>query len=106
MDLGRLLRNLWAARKRPRWWLAMAVALASDALSFGLELLTLGLGEPAQLAVDFGTALVLALILGWRWSLLLPLGVEAVPALALFPTWALAVAALAATDAAPERPQP
>lgn len=91
-------KNLLAAWKRPRWRWAFAAALVSDAISFGLEFLSLGLAEPPQLAVDFLTAAALVFLLGFRWGLALPLFAEAFPATSAFPSWALAVAAFAALE--------
>jgi hypothetical protein len=76
----------------------MAVALLSDAVSFGLQFFSLGLAEIPQLAVDLVTAVALVLLLGFRWGLALALIVEAFPVTAAFPSWALAVAAQAAFE--------
>ena len=40
----------------------------------------------------------LAIVLGFRWPLFLALAIEVVPALQLFPSWTLAVAAMATTE--------
>jgi len=101
MGAKTLLGNYAAVWKRRRWRTAMAVALASDALSFGLEFLSLGLAEIPQLAVDLATAVAIFLLLGFRWGLLAPLVIEAFPAMSAFPSWALAVAAYAALEPAP-----
>jgi hypothetical protein len=95
--VGRL-KSFFAVWRRRRWRIALAVALASDALSFGLEAFSLGLAEPLQIAVDAATALLVSLLIGFRWSLAIPLAIEAVPGLAVFPTWAAALAALAALE--------
>jgi hypothetical protein len=98
------LAAVWGRR---RWRAALAAALVSDALSFGLEFLSLGLAEPVQVALDLVTALLIFALLGFRWGLLIPLALEAIPALAAFPTWFLAVAAYAALDReAPAPPAP
>ena len=81
-----------------RWQGAMGLAVVSDAASFGLEAFGLGLGMVLQVGVDLATAALLILILGFRWTLAVPLVVEAIPGLALFPTWTLAVAAYAAIE--------
>lgn len=70
-------------------WPALAVALLSDVLSVGFELI-----PPLQLALDIVTALALWALCGWRWPLLPALIVEAIPGLALFPTWTLVVGTL------------
>lgn len=98
MGLKGILSKLASAWGRRRWRAALAAALVSDGLSFGLEFLSLGLAEPVQLALDLLTALLIFILLGFRWGLLLPLVLEAIPALAAFPSWALAVAAHAALD--------
>jgi len=68
---------------------ALAVALTSDLLSVGFEFV-----PPAQLALDGVTALLLWALCGWRWPMLPALIVEAIPGLALFPTWSLVVGTL------------
>jgi hypothetical protein len=92
------IRNFVAAFRQARWRWAMAAALVSDAVSFGLQFFSLGLAEIPQLAVDLVTAAVLVFLLGFRWSLALALVVEAIPITAAFPSWALAVAAQAALE--------
>jgi hypothetical protein len=77
---------------RRRKILAFAIAALSDAISIPAEL-----APPLQWTIDGLTALVLLAVLGWRWSLLPVLVVEAVPVLGMFPTWTLAVSALIAT---------
>jgi hypothetical protein len=77
---------------RKRMALAFFVAAASDAASILAETI-----PPLQLAIDGMTALVLLLILGFRWQFLPAVVVEAVPGLAIFPTWMAAVIAIAAT---------
>lgn len=79
-----------ARTSRKRALLALFLALASDALSVAFELL-----PPVQIGIDLVTALALFAVLGFRWPLLPALVVEAIPGLSLFPTWTLAVGALA-----------
>lgn len=103
------LRAAWTTLKRPRWAGSMALAVASDVLSFGLDALGFGLGMIVQEGVDLLTALGLIFLLGFRWTLAIPLVVEAFPGLALFPTWTLAVAFYAAAekeDPAPDKTVP
>ena len=88
-----LFQNLLAAWKYPRWRWALLVGLLSDALGFGVALI-----PPAQWLLDAVTALVLFGVLGFRWSLLSALAIEAVPGLQLFPAWTLVVAALASME--------
>ncbi len=77
---------------RRRKILAFAIAALSDAISIPAEL-----APPVQWAVDVVTAFALFAVMGWRWTLLPVLVVEAVPLLGMFPTWTLAVSALIAT---------
>ena len=91
--LKNLFQNLLAAWKSPRWRWALLAALLSDALDFGVALI-----PPAQWLLDAVTAVVLFVVLGFRWSLLGALAIEAVPGLQLFPAWILVVAALASTE--------
>ena len=53
---------------------------------------------PVQWLLDAVTAAALFVVLGFRWPLLPALAVEVVPALQLFPTWTLVVAAMASTE--------
>ncbi len=80
------------AWKLPRWRWALLIAVASDALAFGVVLF-----PPAQWLLDAVTAAALLFVLGFRWQLFVALAVEAIPALELFPAWALAVLAMAGT---------
>ena len=94
--------NVGVSLAQRRWQGAMGLAVVSDAASFGLDAFGMGLGLIVQVGVDLSTALLLILILGFRWTLAVPLVVEAVPGLALFPTWTLAVAFYAAAESAPD----
>jgi hypothetical protein len=71
--------------------LAFAIAAISDLASIGAELV-----PPVQWSIDVVTALLLFVVLGWRWIILPGLVAEAMPGLALFPTWILVVASIAA----------
>jgi hypothetical protein len=75
---------------RTRVALAFVVAAASDLASSGTVFM-----PPVQWAVDLVTALLLFIILGWRWALLPGFIAEAIPGLAVFPVWTLVVAAVA-----------
>ncbi len=88
-----LVRSLLVAWKVPRWRRALVVAALSDALGFGVML-----WPAAQWLLDGLTAAVLFMMLGFRWSLLAALAIEAVPVLELFPAWTLVVAAQAAVE--------
>jgi hypothetical protein len=88
-----LVQSLLVAWKIPRWRRALLVAVLSDALGFGTVLM-----PPVQWLLDVVTAGLLFAVLGFRWSLMAALAVEAVPVLELFPAWSLVVAALAAVE--------
>lgn len=79
------------AKSRAVYLAALAAAGLSDALSIGVEFL-----PPVQIAIDLATALVIWALLGWRWTMLVALVAEAIPGLALFPTWLLVVLAYGA----------
>jgi hypothetical protein len=79
-----------AGPSKTRSVLAFLVAAASDVVSAGTELV-----PPVQWAVDVTTALLLFGLLGWRWMLLPGLVAEAIPGVAVFPTWILVVASVA-----------
>jgi hypothetical protein len=68
---------------------ALGVAAVSDAIS-----IFAAFAPPVQWTVDAVTAIALFVLLGFRWPLLPVLVVEAVPGVAMFPTWLLAVAVL------------
>ena len=69
--------------------LAFAIAGISDGISMWTEF-----APPVQWAIDFGTAFLLFLVIGWRWFLLPALIMEAIPGVALFPTWVMVVASV------------
>ena len=99
--LQNLIQNFRMAWKIPRWRWALLVALASDAVGFGVALL-----PPVQWSVDAVTAVALLAVLGFRWGLLGALAIEVVPVLQLFPAWTLVVAALAGTEKQQVLPDP
>jgi hypothetical protein len=90
---SKYLQQFLAAWKLPRWRWALVMALLSDSLGLGVAMM-----PPLHWALDAITAVALLTILGFRWSLLGALAIEAVPALQLFPAWTLVVAALASTE--------
>jgi hypothetical protein len=75
---------------RRRLAAAFVVAAVSDVISYWTELV-----PPVQWAVDLVTALLLFVILGWRWAILPGLLAEAIPGVAAFPVWVLVVASVA-----------
>jgi hypothetical protein len=76
---------------RIRW--ALVIALVSDALGFAVVMV-----PPLQWLLDAITAAALLMVLGFRWSLLIALAIEVIPAVELFPAWTLVVLALMSSD--------
>ena len=75
---------------KKRLALAFAIAGISDAIgAFAAPL------PPIVWVVDFGTALVLFMMLGRQWLLLPGLALEAIPGLGALPLWLLVVGAIA-----------
>ena len=72
-----------------RLLLAFAIAGGSDLLSS-----VLAFAPPLEWGLDFTTAFMLFIVLGWQWMLLPGLIFEAIPALAIFPFWVMVVAAI------------
>lgn len=72
--------------------MAFAVAALSDVLA-----VLATLAPPLEWTLDLVTALVLFILLGWRWLLLPALIMEAIPGLWVFPFWVLVVGAIAVT---------
>lgn len=62
--------------------------------------------SPFDAVLDVATALGLLLVLGFRWRLLAGLVVEAIPGLALFPTWSALVITLPVKEAEEEGERP
>jgi hypothetical protein len=75
---------------RARFAAAFAVAVVSDFLSAWAEFVL-----PLQWALDLLTAGTLFLVLGRQWMILPGLIAEAIPGLAIFPSWVLVVASVA-----------
>lgn len=67
---------------------AFVVSAISDAVSAAAEFV-----PPVEIAVDLVTALLLWMLLGWRWVMLPAFIAEAIPGLAMFPTWLLVTTA-------------
>jgi hypothetical protein len=53
-----------------------------------------GAASPFELALDATTALVILLIVGFKWRLAIALALELVPGVDLFPTWTAVVLSL------------
>jgi hypothetical protein len=74
-----------------RFGLAVAIAVVSDLASTSTEFM-----PPLQVGIDLATAGLLYLALGRSWFLLTGLVAEAIPGVALFPSWILVVSAVGA----------
>lgn len=72
-----------------RFTAAFAVAAVSDFLSAWAEIVL-----PLQWMLDLLTAGVLFMILGRQWMILPGLIAEAIPGIAIFPSWILVVASI------------
>jgi hypothetical protein len=92
-SMAQIGKNLAAAWKKRGWRWAIAIAVLSDALGFGVAW-----WPPLQWSIDAITALALFIALGFRWGLIPALVVEVIPGLQLFPAWTLAVIAMAAAE--------
>lgn len=79
------------ARSQARYVGAIVVAAASDVLSAVFVFI-----PPVEVAIDLLTALTIWWLMGWRWAMLIPLIAEAIPGVAVFPTWFVVVLALGA----------
>jgi len=85
------IHNFRKAWKNQRLRRALVIAVVSDILGFAVVLF-----PPVQWALDAVTALLLLVVLGFRWQLLIALAIEVIPMLELFPAWTLVVFAIAA----------
>jgi len=74
--------------------LALMVAAGSDVVSIWMTFM-----PPIQFGIDIITALLLFMILGWRWMMLPAFIAEAIPGLGVFPIWVLVVASIGAWGA-------
>lgn len=73
-----------------RLGLALAIAAIADVVGIFVT------GAPPLVwAVDLVTAILLFMVLGWRWLLLPGIIMEAVPGVSIMPLWVLVVAAIA-----------
>ena len=73
-----------------RLGLALAIAAIADVVGAFVTL-----APPIVWTVDLATALLLFLVLGWRWLLLPGIIMEAIPGVSVMPLWVLVVAAIA-----------
>jgi len=88
---------------------AVAVAGASDLarVVFAPAFME-GAGSPLDIGLDAATALVILLLVGFKWRLAIALAAELVPGVALFPSWTAVVLSLPSSETkqlerAPER---
>ncbi len=89
------------SRSRRRW--ALGVAALVDALQLGLfPAFVGGAAEPPDLVADSVAAVVLLLILGFKWRLVMGFVAELVPGLDLFPTWTAVVLSIPVETEAPK----
>jgi rfaE bifunctional protein nucleotidyltransferase chain/domain len=87
-------KRFWDLLKaRGPWPKALMLAVVSDIFSSGLAFT-----GPMQLGVDLLTALAIFALLGLRWTLFIPIFIEAIPGLAVFPVWTLAIGAMMALE--------
>jgi len=75
--------------KPTRWAIALLIAVVADAVSFVTSFSLF-----PQLGVDLAAALLIWMVLGWRWTFLFALIPEALPVVSVFPAWTLVVLAL------------
>jgi uncharacterized membrane-anchored protein YitT (DUF2179 family) len=78
------------ALSKQRLGLALAIAAIADILGAFVTL-----APPMVWAVDLVTAILLFMVLGWRWMLLPGIIMEAIPGVSVMPLWVLVVAAIA-----------
>jgi hypothetical protein len=70
--------------------LAFVIAGVSDVIGAFVSL-----APPIGWAIDFVTAALLFVVLGWQWLLLPGLVLEAIPGIGILPFWVLVVGAIA-----------
>ena len=91
---------------RPRKLLALGVAMFNDALRLACGGL-IGFMDPIDDLADAVTAIALAAILGFQWPMVFACIAEAIPGVAVFPTWTafvLLVPTASPTNAVDETP--
>jgi hypothetical protein len=99
--LARVVGGALPGVSRRRKAIALALAAASDLAQVALSpAFAEGAASPFELALDAATALVILLVVGFRWRLAIALAAELVPGVDLFPTWTAVVASL------PVQPKP
>ena len=91
------------ALTRSRKGIALAIAGMADLIQVAfLPLFGEGVASPFEDALDFGVAIALLGVLGFRWRLAAAFAIELVPGAALFPSWTAAVLSLNLTEPSAE----
>jgi hypothetical protein len=86
------LLDYFKSIKEPEHRLALAVAIAADALQIAaFPFFAEGGMSPADSLLDLMVAFALIRLLGWHWAFLPTLATELIPGADLFPTWTAAV---------------
>jgi hypothetical protein len=94
-----------------RKWIALGIAALADAVQLGLfPVFVEGAASLPDVVLDAATAVLLLIVLGFRWRLAFALAAELVPGLDLAPTWTAVVASIpvqpkALPPAAPPTPR-
>jgi hypothetical protein len=88
-----MLFDLQAIPNRPRFRVALLLALIADALQIAIfPLFVEGAESPAADILDLGVGALLAVLLGWHWEFLPSFLGKLVPGVDLVPFWTMAVA--------------
>jgi hypothetical protein len=88
-----MAENQIALSDRTRFRLALALAIAADALQIIVfPLFSEGALSPADDVLDFGVAAALIGLVGWHWEFLPSFVGELLPGVDFVPFWTLAVA--------------
>jgi hypothetical protein len=90
---GQAISGVSPQRKR----IALVIAALSDVAQMAFfPAFIEGAASPFEVALDAATAILILLIVGFRWRLAIALAGELVPGADLFPTWTAVVASLPA----------
>jgi hypothetical protein len=82
-----------AIPNRPRFQVALLLALIADALQIAIfPLFVEGAESPAADILDLGVGALLAALLGWHWEFLPSFLGKLLPGVDLVPLWTMAVA--------------
>ena len=92
-NLPGYIRNLKVVLISPHWRLALGIAMISDFLSFGFIW-----AIPIEWLIEVITVIIFLVILGFKWPLFIALVIETIPAIQIFPSWTLAILALAGME--------